>query len=162
MNTREYFAKRLAEEKPTFLRVMRAVPEDRLDYRPHERSMTAGQIVWLLASELDDASVVARTGEVDYKMPPAPATLAEMLAKYESAAGELAGCVAGLDDATWDGPARFKMNGSVVWETTVGEMLWGILFDAVHHRGQLSTYLRPMGAKVPSIYGPSADDPGGA
>jgi len=39
-------------------------------------------------------------------------------------------------------------------------MLWGFLFDAIHHRGQLSSYLRPMGAKVPSIYGPSADDPG--
>ena len=42
----------------------------------------------------------------------------------------------------------------------VPEMLWGFLFDAIHHRGQLSSYLRPMGAKVPSIYGPSADDPG--
>ena len=39
-------------------------------------------------------------------------------------------------------------------------MLFGFLFDAIHHRGQLSSYLRPMGAKVPSIYGPSADDPG--
>ena len=42
----------------------------------------------------------------------------------------------------------------------LGEMLWGFLFDAIHHRGQLSSYLRPMGAKVPSIYGPSGDDPG--
>jgi uncharacterized damage-inducible protein DinB len=40
-------------------------------------------------------------------------------------------------------------------------MCWGYLFDMVHHRGQLSSYLRPMGAKVPSIYGPSADDSGG-
>jgi hypothetical protein len=38
--------------------------------------------------------------------------------------------------------------------------VWGFLFDEVHHRGQLSTYLRPMGGKVPSIHGPSADDPG--
>jgi len=124
--------------------------------------MSAGQIVWVLASELDDACAAARTGEVDYKIPPAPATLAEMIAKYESGVGDLAGSVAALDDARWDGPARFKMDGNVVWETTVGDMLWGILFDAVHHRGQLSAYLRPMGAKVPSIYGPSADDPGGA
>jgi uncharacterized damage-inducible protein DinB len=39
-------------------------------------------------------------------------------------------------------------------------MLWGLLFDAVHHRGQLSAYIRPMGGKVPSIYGPSGDDAG--
>ena len=60
----------------------------------------------------------------------------------------------------WDSPARLKMDGKVVWEATVGDMLFGFLFDAVHHRGQLSSYLRPMGAKVPSISGPSADDPG--
>jgi uncharacterized damage-inducible protein DinB len=54
------------------------------------------------------------------------------------------------------------MNGQSVWETTLGDMLFGFLFDAVHHRGQLSSYLRPMGGKVPSIYGPSGDDPGTA
>ena len=43
-----------------------------------------------------------------------------------------------------------------------GEILWGAIFHNIHHRGQLTTYLRPMGGKVPSIYGPSADDPGGA
>jgi uncharacterized damage-inducible protein DinB len=52
------------------------------------------------------------------------------------------------------------MNGTPVWEAPLGDMLWGFLFDAIHHRGQLSAYLRPMGAKVPSIYGPSGDDPG--
>jgi uncharacterized damage-inducible protein DinB len=53
------------------------------------------------------------------------------------------------------------MNGKVLWEASLGDMLFGFLFDAVHHRGQLSSYLRPMGSKVPSIYGPSGDDPGG-
>ena len=43
---------------------------------------------------------------------------------------------------------------------TVGGLLWLALFDAVHHRGQLTTYIRPMGGKVPSVYGPSADDSG--
>ena len=43
------------------------------------------------------------------------------------------------------------------WEDTISGIAWGFLFDAIHHRGQLSTYLRAMGAKVPSIYGPSAD-----
>jgi uncharacterized damage-inducible protein DinB len=65
-----------------------------------------------------------------------------------------------VDDAKWDSPASLKMDGKVMWETTLGDMLFGFFFDAVHHRGQLSSYLRPMGAKVPSIYGPSADDPG--
>ena len=57
-----------------------------------------------------------------------------------------------------EGPLPHGRQGRV--ETSLGDMLWGFLFDGIHHRGQLSTYLRPMGAKVPSIYGPSADDPG--
>jgi uncharacterized damage-inducible protein DinB len=52
------------------------------------------------------------------------------------------------------------MDGGAAWEDSIGEMVWGFLFDEVHHRGQLSTFLRPIGGKVPSIYGPSADDPG--
>jgi hypothetical protein len=55
---------------------------------------------------------------------------------------------------------RLLVDGKPAWEASLGDMLFGFLFDAVHHRGQLSTYLRPMGAKVPSIYGPSGDDPG--
>jgi uncharacterized damage-inducible protein DinB len=52
------------------------------------------------------------------------------------------------------------MDGKVAWEAPLGDMMWSFLFDAIHHRGQLSSDLRPMGGKVPSIYGPSADDPG--
>ena len=49
------------------------------------------------------------------------------------------------------------MGGQVVLEKTVGEVLWLFHFDLIHHRGQLTTYLRPMGSKVPSIYGKSGD-----
>ena len=57
--------------------------------------------------------------------------------------------------------ALFLYQGQVVMEKpTVVEFLWDFMFDAIHHRGQLSAYLRPMGGKVPSIYGPSADDTG--
>ena len=48
----------------------------------------------------------------------------------------------------------------IILKDTVGGLLWIALFDAVHHRGQLTTYIRPMGGKVPSVYGPSGDDPG--
>ena len=42
----------------------------------------------------------------------------------------------------------------------IGSLAWATLFDLIHHRGQLTMYIRPMGGKVPSVYGPSADDPG--
>ena len=160
MTTREYYSECFKAEKPKFVRVLRAVPEDQAAYRPHPRSTSAGGLVWLLASELGDACSLVDSLEVNYVQTAEPVTLGESVAAYERNAGELEKRLAGLNEAAWSQKARFLVNGAVAWETTLGEMLWGFLFDAIHHRGQLSRYLRPMGAKVPSIYGPSADDPG--
>jgi uncharacterized damage-inducible protein DinB len=68
--------------------------------------------------------------------------------------------VAKMDDASWNKPAEFYYQGKVVSNRPAGEFIWFCLFDAIHHRGQLSAYLRPMGGKVPAIYGPSADEEG--
>jgi DinB family len=159
MNTREYYAQAFKAEKPKFVRVLQAVPGDQATYRPHPRSSSAGDLVWLLASELKDACDLVDNGEVDYVQRPAPG-LADSVAAYERNAAELEKRLGSIDDAGWDKKAKFLMDGKVVWESSLGDMLFGFLFDAIHHRGQLSSYLRPMGGKVPSIYGPSADDPG--
>jgi len=60
-----------------------------------------------------------------------------------------------------DERVRFAVGPKQVAEIPVAELIWFMLLDAVHHRGQLSIYLRLMEAKVPSIYGPSADEPWG-
>jgi uncharacterized damage-inducible protein DinB len=159
MNTREYYVECFKAEKPKFVRVLQAVPAGKAAYRPHERSASASGLVWLLASELGDACKLIDNGELNFTMQPEP-TVPQAIAAYERNAAELEKRLARLDDAAWGKNARFLVDGKVHWETTLGDMLWGFLFDAIHHRGQLSTYLRPMGAKVPSIYGPSADDPG--
>jgi len=83
-----------------------------------------------------------------------------MIALYERSHRELLAELGSMDDAGWDRRGQLLMGGKVVMEQPVGEFLWLILFDSIHHRGQLSAYLRPMGGKVPAIYGPSADDSG--
>ena len=158
-NTREYYIECLASEVPKFVNVMKAIPADQAAYKPHPRCTSAGDLAWLLAVELGDACELIDRGEVDYVVKPAPG-VRESQAAYEENAAALKSRLAKVSDAKWDAPARLKMDGKVMWETSLGDMLFGFLFDAVHHRGQLSSYLRPMGAKVPSIYGPSADDPG--
>ena len=158
-NFREYYKECFEAEKPKFIRVLKAVPADQAGYRPHPRSTCAGDLVWLLASELGDACELVDRGEVSFAQRPAP-SVAESVATYERNADGLQKRLATLDDAKWDKKARLLVDGKVAWESSLGDMLFGFLFDAIHHRGQLSTYLRPMGAKVPSIYGPSADDPG--
>jgi DinB family len=158
-NVREYYAQCLKSEKKAFINVLRAVPADKDDYKPHPRSTSSGDLVWLITTELDDACKLIDHGDVNYAVRPAPG-VTEAVAAYEKYFAALEERVAKLDDAKWDGKARFMVDGKVVWEATLGDMLFGFLLDAIHHRGQLSSYLRPMGAKVPSIYGPSADDPG--
>jgi DinB family len=158
-NVREYYTQCFKSERPTFVRVMKAVPADHVDYKPHPRSSSSGDLLWLLATELDDACTLIDRGEVNYVVRPCPG-VAESVAAYEKHAAALEERLPQVDDAKWDSKARLMMDGKTVWETTLGDMLFGFLLDAIHHRGQLSSYLRPMGAKVPSIYGPSADDPG--
>ena len=159
-NVREYYQQCFQAEKPTFLKVMKAVPTDQVGYTPHPRSTNAGDLLWLLAAELEDACTLIDKGEVNYVYRPSPG-VGESIAAYEKHAAALESRMANVDDAKWDSKAKLLMDGKPVWEATLGDMLFGFLFDAIHHRGQLSSYLRPMGAKVPSIYGPSADDPGG-
>ena len=71
-NFREYYQECLEAEKPKFIRVMNAVPADQASYRPHPRSTAAGDLVWLLASELHDACELIDRGEVSYIARPAP------------------------------------------------------------------------------------------
>jgi uncharacterized damage-inducible protein DinB len=65
-----------------------------------------------------------------------------------------------MDESGWQSKVQLLIEGTPYREGRVGEFLWYLFFDAIHHRGQLSTYIRPMGGEVPSIYGPSGDDPG--
>ena len=83
-----------------------------------------------------------------------------MIRAYEQYHNTLAVKLHGLDENIWN-HAAWVIRGEqeILLKDTVGGLLWLALFDAVHHRGQLSTYIRPMGGKVPSIYGPSADTP---
>ncbi|HTY42279.1 MAG TPA: DinB family protein [Thermoanaerobaculia bacterium] len=159
-NAREFFVDSFRSEKPRFVKVLQAVPAGQTAYRPHERCSTAGDIAWLIASEWDDALSLIDKGSVEFVPKPAPAHVRDSVAAFEKNAAEVEKRIERLDDAAWDRPAKFLMDGKVMWEAPLGDMLYGFLFDAVHHRGQLSSYLRPMGARVPSIYGPSADDSG--
>jgi uncharacterized damage-inducible protein DinB len=160
MTQREFLVARRKAEIPTFLKVLKAMPQAGLDYRPDPKSRSAAELAWLLAYEEQTLGELLETGTIDWKDRPAPKTVAEIVAAFEGNAAVVDARLARLDDGGWNAPAKFVIDGTTAWESPVGEMLWGFLFDAIHHRGQLSAYLRPMGGKVPSIYGPSADDSG--
>lgn len=157
MTLREFYLQRREAEAPAFMRVLKALPADKLGYKPDERSPSAEQLVWTLTTELKACIDVTNDGKVEGKRTPPP-PLDEMLSLYERWSTELSEVVSKLSEADWEKPAQFIFGGKVVLEQPLGTFLWFILFDAIHHRGQLSAYLRPMGGKVPAIYGPSADE----
>jgi uncharacterized damage-inducible protein DinB len=157
MTTREFFIQRRQAEAPVFLRVLKALPKDRLSYKPHERSPSAEQLVWTLTSELQACLDVVREHRAEWKIEPPP-PLERMLEMFEQRSKDLIEGVSNMDEWSWEKFAQFYFEGKLVNEQPASQFLWMIHFDAIHHRGQLSAYLRPMGGKVPSIYGPSADE----
>ena len=157
MNTREFFIRQFKAERPKFVSVLRALPSDKLDYRPHERSTPASGIAWFLVLELRALLDVLKTGENRWQQSPAPKSSEEIAKEYEKAADEMERALAAADDRKWESEGRMYFGDKLVFSRPAGEILWDFFFDAIHHRGQLTTYIRPMGGKVPSIYGPSGD-----
>ena len=156
MNTREFYVQRQQKEFDAFVKVLKALPADRLDYKPHDRSPDARQLVSTIAYEMVTCVNVVNEHRGEWKETP-PESLDKMVAVFDQAVKTLIDQVSKLDDAGWDAKADFYYGGKKVSESPVSEFLWMCFFDAIHHRGQLTTYLRPMGSKVPAIYGPSAD-----
>lgn len=161
MSNRELFIERFEAEYPATLRIFQAIPSARLDYRPHAKSRSAAELVALLVYKLEIGIELCKTGQVNWNESGVmPGPLEGMIAAYDTHYRTMVEHLRRLDDAAWERKAKFLVRGMPVLEDTVSGLLWMNLFDAVHHRGQLSVYLRPMGGKVPSIYGPSADDLG--
>ena len=156
MSSREFYVERRRAEAPAFDRVLRALPPDRLDYKPHDRSPSAEQIVWTMTKEIGACVDVATAYTTEYRLQPPP-PLEEMLRLFDAWSEALVDRVSTMTDDDWTRVAKLHYGGKLMSEQPVDQFLWFIHFDAIHHRGQLSTYIRPMGGTVPSVYGPSAD-----
>ncbi len=157
MSNREFFAQVCASEFPRFVGVLKAAPQDKLEYRPHPKSRSAYELIGHLIGHEQDLQELLDTGTINHRVHVPFATLDEALSIYQAARAAVEMRFPTVKDADWDSLGRFLVNGNVIMEMPRRDLAWMLIFDAIHHRGQLSTYLRPMGAAVPSIYGPSAD-----
>lgn len=156
MTLREFYLERRKAETPVFLSVLKSLPADHLSYKPHDRCPAAEQLVWTITWELKACLDVVKKNQTEWQTQ-SPPPLHEMLELFERWSNELADLVSKMDEASWNRVAQFYYQGKMVSEQPAGQFLWMILFDSIHHRGQLTAYLRPMGGTVPAIYGPSAD-----
>lgn len=157
MTNREFYLQHCASELPRFLAVMEAVPAQRLDYRPHPTSRSAHELIGHLVGHHQDVLELAQTGKINHRIQVPFKNLDEALQMYRTAHTALEQEFGAMNESTWESPGKFLVNGEVKYEFSRRDLAWMLFFDSVHHRGQLSTYLRPMGGKVPAIYGPSAD-----
>ena len=151
------FLRLWAKEAPTTRKVLERIPEGS-DYRPDPKSRTAREIAWLIVREEVALVEGLERGEIKWVELPAPATMAQVRATAAES-GDLVARMKKLPASAWSSAVPFSFEGNVIMTETGIESAWTFLLDIIHHRGQLSTYLRAMGSTVPQIYGPSADEP---
>jgi uncharacterized damage-inducible protein DinB len=160
MTEKEMFLAMFEREYGTTLRVLNAYPGAKADFKPHERSMSAKELAWLFVLEQQVVVDGALAGAIDFsKMAPAPPTMRDVIAAYERIQPATVVKLNQAPEAALNKTVKFPVAPKTMGDLRVMDVLWGMLHDQIHHRGQLSVYLRMAGGKVPSIYGPSADEP---
>ena len=153
MEERALFIGFWENEAATTRKVIARIPEGS-DYRPDPKSRTASEIAWQILCEEKMIIEALETGSVNWNPPPAPPTMKELLAAYDAQSADILRRWKALPAARWNGELNFFGH-----QRPASPMAWSFLFDIVHHRGQITTYLRPMGSTVPQVYGPSGDEP---
>src|SRR4029453_12252408 len=153
MDERALFTKFWEHEAKTTSKVIARIPESS-DYRPDPKSRTAKDIAWQIACEEKMIIEAIETGKVEGNPPAAPATMKDLVEIYDTQSADIVRRWKALPAERWDGSLDFFGK-----QRPASPMAWSFLFDIVHHRGQITTYLRPMGSTVPQIYGPSAAEP---
>ena len=158
MDQKTLFLKHWDKEAPATRKVLSRIPEGS-SYRPDPKSRTAREIAWLIVQEAIALADGLEKGALEWTEVPPPATMKEVLDTYDRHHDTISRRLHALDAPGWERKVPFIYQGQEVMSEPGYENAWGFLLDIIHHRGQISTYLRPMGSTVPQIYGPSADEP---
>jgi uncharacterized damage-inducible protein DinB len=147
-------------ESATTRRVLKALAETDTEARPHPTSPCAREIAATFTIE-QGATAAALTNNWQWppQFPPAPATFSEVVANFEATNHAMIQALANTPDARLLESVPFFTGPKQMGDVRVIDLMWFLLLDGIHHRGQLSVYLRMGGGKVPSIYGPSKDEP---
>lgn len=158
MTDKDFFTKTIEDEIPRFERVFKAIPESNRDYKPDPKSKTAVEIAMTIAGEASTFIVFLKTGVIDMaQVAGKVSNLEEAIKVFSTSMEEAKNYSSSMSIEEWGSKAEMLSSGHKEWETTRGAMALSLLLDIIHHRGQISSYLRAMGGTVPSIYGPSAD-----
>ncbi len=153
----QVYLPQMQNERKATRRVIESVPVNKGDYKPDPVSMSALDLAWHIGSSecFFINGVVNRKFEMGGSKPESIKTSADVLKWYDENIAKATAAVSGLKGDVLAPDLNFAGFFNLPAVAYLGFMT----SHSIHHRGQLSAYLRPMGAKVPSIYGPSADEP---
>jgi len=166
MRISETFLPEVEQEMAQTRKTLARVPDDKFSYKPHEKSMTMGQLALHIAMMADwggdtlknDDFDVAPVGGPAYQMPTANTT-AEVLALFDSAVAKFKQALAEADNDAMMKQWSLLQGGKPIFSMPRAAVIRGMILNhLVHHRGQLSVYLRLNDIPVPALYGPSADE----
>jgi uncharacterized damage-inducible protein DinB len=160
MSEKQAFLDAWDRESATTMKVLRAFPGNKEDLKPHPSCRSAKDLAWTFVFE-GVAGAQATQGEM--KMP--PPGMPEKPANWQAVVGEVEKALKGFgekvrkaDESHLNTTVKFMAGPKKMADMRRLDVLWFMLNDQIHHRGQFSVYLRMAGGKVPSIYGPSADE----
>jgi uncharacterized damage-inducible protein DinB len=147
------------------MRVLKAYPKDKLDLRPHPKLKNAQELAFVFVLErglgtkvwYDEYAKGAPVGAAGTPKP--PEDWDELLATLEKVHKDFRDLVSAASDAELEEDVHFMVGPKQMGAISRKNWIWFLLHDQIHHRGQFSIYLRMADGKVPSIYGPSGDEP---
>ena len=145
-------------EYPVTLRVLRSMPDTQRELRPGAKSKSALELAWVFVVEEQLLQSLLRNERPTLQTAP-PDTFAEIIALYEIEHEKTVRMVEAMSEDDLAATASFYVGPKTPGDVPKIALAQMLLLDAIHHRGQFSVYLRVAGAHVPSIYGPSADEP---
>ena len=165
MKLTEFLLAELKSEADRSRRALEQVPEGKYDWKPHEKSMLFGYLANMVATMPTWVALGITKDELDV----APAegsqmeqkrmdTSDELLKALDKSAADARSALEGTTEEHLMTSWRLLARGQVVWESPRYVMIQDTINHWAHHRGQMTVYLRLLGAKVPALYGPSADD----
>ena len=160
MTEREQFLNAWEREFTKTVRVLKAYPADKMDLRPHPKCPDATELAWRMVHEEKFFTDTASTGKLEFAAPPkAPSGIPAIVDIFEKNHSDNVAMIRKMTDADFNLMMQFPSGPRAMEDVRRADILWLMMMDTIHHRGQFSIYLRMADGKVPSIYGPSGDEP---